>query len=118
MKGRRAGADVCAVVFASEGIDRILPKKSLLGSFDHRCARDVGKLHLIVPHRTIHIKKHTAGVLTKRLGFLFGQRDVALNDFHGTLGNGVLLFVFQCHENSALYIIRNLRRRAADDFDQ
>ena len=118
MNGRRAGADVGAVVFAGEGIDGIVAEITFLGGLRDGRARGFGKGHLVVAHRTVHIEQHAAGVLAERLRLLFGQRNVLVDDLDGIGGDGALLFRLQRGQNGLMNIVGNLGRRAADQFDQ
>ena len=56
MQRRRAGTHVGPVIFAREGIHRILPQKTLFGGQRHRRPRRFAKGNLVEAHGTIHVK--------------------------------------------------------------
>ena len=76
-------------------IHRILSQITLLRGQLHGFPGRLRKCNLVKPDRAIHIKQNAAGVLADGLRFLFGQFNVALDDFQRILGNRTLLFLFQ-----------------------
>src|SRR5581483_6473886 len=63
MEGGRAGPDVRAVVFAGQGIDRILAEITFLRRLFHGFARGFFEGDLVEADGAIDIKNNTAGVL-------------------------------------------------------
>jgi len=118
VEGGRAGADVGAVVFAGDGVHRILAQIPLLGGPFHRGAGGARKVKLVEAPGAIHIKQDAAGVLADGLRFVFGQRYISLDDLHCAGGDRALLFARQRCQEGLVDIVGDFSRGAADQFQQ
>ena len=118
MKRRRPGTDVGAVIDAGERVHRVLPQVTKLGRLLHRQTSCVFKRDLVHVHRTVHVKQNAAGILANGLGFLFRQRDIALDDFQRRLGDGSFLLPFERVENRFLHVVGNLSGGPPNQFNQ
>ena len=118
MQGGGAGTDIRAVVDSGERVHRILSQVTELCRLFHGQAGGVLERDLVQPHRDIHVKQYAAGVLADGLGFLPGDGDIALDDFHGALGNGPLFLAFQRLKDRPLHVVGDFGGSAADQLDQ
>ena len=118
MKRRRAGAHIRSVIDAGERVHRVLPQVTEFGRFFHRQTRRVLERDLVHPHRALDIKQNAAGVLADRLGFLFCELNVAVDDFHRGLGDGALFLPLQRIKDGFLHVVGNLGGSAANQLNQ
>ena len=95
MKRGRARPDVRAVVLAGERIHGVLAEITFLRRERHGVARGLGEGDLVEADGAIHVKQNAPRVLADRLGLVFRQRDVLVNDLDRVLGNRPFLFLFE-----------------------
>ena len=76
------------------------------------------EMDLVKSNRALEVEDDAAGILADGLGFLSGQLDVALDDFHRRLRDRSLFFVFQRLDNRLVDVIGDFRRGASNQLDQ
>lgn len=118
MEGGRAGAEVGAVVLSRERIHGVLAEISLAGGGKDGGARVALKGDLIEAARDADEKENRSGVLADGLRFVFCECDVAADDLERLFGDGVFRFCAQGAKDRPMDVIRNLGRRAAEEFEE
>ena len=116
--GRRAGADVGTVVGTVDGIDGVLAEVTPFGGFGDGEAGGFFEVDLVESDWGIDVEQDATCVLADGLGFLFGELDILLDDFHRGLGDATGFFTFEGREDGALNIVGDFGGRPADNFDQ
>lgn len=114
----RAWAEIGSIIFSSDGINGVLAQVTFFGSQFHGFAGRIFESELVIADRAIDIENNAAGILADGLGFVFGKRDVLVDDFHRAFGDGAFLFLLKRSENGLVHVIRDFRGGPADQFEQ
>ena len=118
MESGRAGTDIRAIVLAGERVYRVLAEVSLGGGGPDGGAGGFSEGDLVEVYGALDVKEDATGILTEGLRLAFGQFDIALDDFHGTGGDGAFFFIFETGDQGAMDVFGDFGAGTPNQFNE
>ncbi len=118
MESGSAGTDVRAIVLAGERVDRVLAEVSLGGGGSNGGSGGFSEGDLVEIYGALNVKEDATGILTEGLRLAFGQFDIALDDFHGTGGDGAFFLIFETGDQGAMDVFGDFGAGTPNQFNE